>query len=78
MLTWNKNKEKISISQVLINDVASQQKTFFRIQFRGKIALAAKSLGKILDSFQLFESANSIGTYFLCLIIKKMFLLRGH
>ena len=59
MLTWNKNKEKISISQVLINDVASQQKTFFRIQFRGKIALEAKSLGKILDSFQLFESANS-------------------
>ena len=50
MLTWNKNKEKISISQVLINDVASQQKTFFRIQFRGKIALEAKSLGKILDS----------------------------
>ena len=50
MLTWNKNKEKISISQVLINDVASQQKTFFRIQFRGKIALEAKSLGKTLDS----------------------------
>ena len=77
MLTWNKNKEKISISQVLINDVASQQKTFFRIQFRGKIALEAKSLGKILDSFQLFESANSIATYFLCFVIKKMFLLRG-
>ena len=77
MLTWNKNKEKISISQVLINDVASQQKTFFRIQFGGKIALEAKSLGKILDSFQLFESANSIATYFSCLVIKKMFLLKG-